>query len=114
VPVSRCNSTSAAGSASAGGNPERFSRQPPRPILPGKGLIDRGAGQAVREAVPADPCLQQQAKAALLADGALGHGRDTRGSRGVITSPGDTPVLNEYWRAQRLGIVRRQQEPLDE
>ncbi len=112
--MSRCNSTSAAGSASAGGNPERFSRQPPRPILPGKGLIDRGAGQAVREAVPADPCLQQQAKAALLADGALGHGRDTRGSRGVITSPGDTPVLNEYWRAQRLGIVRRQQEPLDE
>lgn len=75
----------------------------PRAIL--QGLIDREAGQAVTEAVPADPCQQDQAKAALLVDGALGLGRDPRGFRGVITSPGDTPVIIEYWRARRLGIV---------
>ena len=67
--MSRSHSTSSAGSASAGGDPERFTRQPPRPIL--QGLIDHEAGQVVTEGVPVDPCQQHQAKTALLADGAL-------------------------------------------
>ena len=131
--MSRCNRTSSAGSVRAGGDRERFTRQPPRPIL--QDLLDREAGQVVTEGVPVDPCQQHQAKAALLADGALeqvarggGEGEDqliaeatqqdhgargdARGFRGVISYPGDTPMIIECSREHGLGIVRDEQAHL--